>query len=243
MKPEEYQVMYQLEDTLWWYRGMEAITRRLIERYFTRGQGLNILDAGCGTGAAMGYLADYGEVTGVDFSPFALQLSRRRGKTRLARGSVTELPFCDAAFDLVTSFDVLCLQGVDDVQAMIEFRRVLVPGGRVILRLPACNWLRGTHDAAVDIGHRYAAGEIRACMAKAGLTAEHISYANMWLFPIAVLKRWSERFLPRQSGSDLTLSVGPLNGLFRHILAGEAGLVAGRGLSFGLSVVAVGRKA
>jgi SAM-dependent methyltransferase len=234
--------MYRAEDTLWWYRGMERITRRVIERYFARGQGLNILDAGCGTGAAMGYLRDYGVVTGVDFSPCALEFSRRRGEVRLARGSVTDLPFREGAFDLVTSFDVLCLRGVDDVKALHEFRRVLTRGGRLILRLPACNWLRGAHDAAVDIGHRYAAREISERMAKAGLTVEHTSHANMWLFPLAVLKRWSERFLPRQAGSDLTLSVGPMDGLFRFILSSEAGLVAGRGLGFGLTVLAVGRK-
>jgi SAM-dependent methyltransferase len=242
LKQEEYQVMYQAEDRLWWYRGMEAITRRMIERYFVRGQGLTILDAGCGTGAAMGYLEDYGDVTGVDFSPFALQFSRGRGRTRLVRGSVMDLPFCDGAFDLVTSFDVLCLQGVDDLKALAEFRRVLVPGGRVILRLPACNWLRGAHDVAVEIGHRYATREIAARMARVGLTVEHTSHANMWLFPLAVLKRWSERLLPRRRGSDLTLAVGPLNGLFRLILTSEAGFVAGRGLAFGLTVVAVGRR-
>jgi len=234
--------MFQAEDTLWWYRGMEAITRRLVERYFPRGQGLSILDAGCGTGAAMGYLAEYGRVTGLDFSTHALEFCRRRRKTSLARGSVMQLPFRDCCFDLVTSFDVLCITGMDDVKALNEFRRVLAPGGRVILRLPACNWLRGTHDTAVDIGHRYAAGEIATKMGNAGFAVEHTSHANMWLFPLAVIKRWAERFLPRQTGSDLTLNMGPLNGLLRTILASEAGLVAGRGLNFGLTIVAVGRR-
>jgi len=234
--------MYQVEDTLWWYQGMEAITRRVIERSYARGQKLNVLDAGCGTGAAMGFLAGYGVVTGLDNSPDALHFSRRRGQTRLTRGSVMDLPFPGDVFDLVTSFDVLCSKGVDDEQAMREFRRVLVPGGHVILRLPACNWLRGAHDEAVDIAHRYTTGEISARMAQAGLTVQHASYANMWLFPLAVLKRWSERMFPRRSGSDLTVHFGPLNGLFRRILASEATFVAGLGLPFGLSVFAVGQK-
>ena len=242
MKPEEYRIMYQVEDTLWWYRGMEAITRRVLERIYAPRHGLNILDAGCGTGAAMGYLADYGVVTGVDLSEHALQFSRQRGRKRLTRGSVADLPFRTGTFDLVTSFDVLCSQGVDDAQALREFGRVLVPGGRVILRLPACNWLRGAHDAAVDVRHRYSAGEISAKAADAGLAVDQISYANMWLFPLAVLKRWSEKLLPHQSGSDLTWSVGPLNGLFQRILASEAPFVAGSGLPFGLTVIVVGRK-
>jgi SAM-dependent methyltransferase len=242
LKAEEYRVMYQAEDTLWWYQGMESITRSVLEGIYGRRSGLNILDAGCGTGAAMGYLADFGVVTGVDLSEHALHFSRERGRARLTRGSVVHLPFRSGTFDLVTSFDVLCSNGIDDEQALQEFNRVLVPEGRVILRLPACNWLRGAHDAAVDVHHRYSAGEINAKTARAGFAVDRISHANMWLFPLAVLKRWSEKFLPRQNGSDLTLNVGPLNGLFRRVLTSEARFVAGSGLPFGLTVVVVGRK-
>jgi len=242
LKPEEYQIMYQAEDTLWWYRGMEVITRRVIQRFYTREEGLNILDAGCGTGAGMKYLSDYGFVTGLDYSPLALQFSRQRGETLLVRGSVTDLPFQNAAFDLVTSFDVLYTQGIDDEQALHEFRRVLATGGRIILRLPAYDWLRGAHDEAINTGHRYTVGEIRAKMTKSGFVVDHTSYANMWLFPLAMLKRLSDRLLSRQGRSDLTLGVGPLNGILQSILASEARFVAGKGLAFGLSVVAVGRK-
>lgn len=242
MKPEEYQIMYQVEDTHWWYRGMEAITRHVIQRFYSRGKDLNILDAGCGTGAGLRYLADYGCVTGLDFSPLALQFSRQRGETRLVRGSVTDLPFQNDAFDLVTSFDVLYIQGIEDERALHEFRRVLAPGGRVILRLPAYDWLRGAHDEAIDTGHRYTVGEIRAKMAKSGFVVDQTSYANMWLFPLAMLKRLSDRLLSRQGRSDLTLGVEPLNDILHSVLASEARFVAGRGLAFGLSVVAVGRK-
>jgi hypothetical protein len=40
VKPEEFQIMYQVEDTLWWYRGMEAIPWRVIERFYPHGEGL-----------------------------------------------------------------------------------------------------------------------------------------------------------------------------------------------------------
>lgn len=242
MEREEYAVMFRVEDSLWWYRGMEAISRAVLERICPRGGRLRILDAGCGTGAVLTYLADYGSAVGLDFSPHALRFSRQRGHWRLTGGSVNALPFADGSFDLVTSFDVLCVNGVDDAQALREFRRVLVPGGRAFLRLPAYDWLRGAHDRAVAIRHRYTVGDVRQRLADAGLQVEHLSYANMWLFPLAVAKRWGERLFPRQQGSDLTLDIGPLNGLFRAILSSEARWVAGRGLPFGLTVVAVARR-
>ncbi|HLF28178.1 MAG TPA: class I SAM-dependent methyltransferase [Anaerolineae bacterium] len=245
MKPEEYEVMYRVEDAHWWYRGMEAITRAVLDRVIGRGHNLRILDAGCGTGAAMGYLSDYGAVTGFDFAAEALHFCQVRRRERLSRASVMALPYADAAFNLITSFDVLCERAViDDGVALREFARVLRPGGRVLLRLPAYNWLRGQHDEAVYIRHRYTTRELRAKLRRAGFAPEVISYANMLLFPVAALKRVSERFLPnRQNGSDLTLGAGSLNTPLGWILSREAPFVARTGLPFGLTVVALGRKA
>jgi len=252
MNLEEYEVMYKVEDTHWWYRGMEAITRSVLDRAIGRGRNLRILDAGCGTGAVMGYLSDYGCVTGFDFAAEALRFCQMRGRHRLSQASVMALPYADAAFDLVASFDVLCERAVDDELALREFSRVLRPaqeghvpgGGRLLLRLPAYNWLRGKHDQAVYVDHRYTARELTTKLRQAGFKLEHVSYANMLLFPAAVVKRASERLMPgRQNGSDLTLDLGLLNAPLRWILSLEAPLVARTGLPFGLTVLALARKA
>ena len=80
-------------------------------------------------------------------------------------------------------------------------------------------------------------------MEQAGLAVDHLSYANMLLFPIALVKRLAERIRPpRDQRSDLALDVGPLNGVLGAILSVEAPLIAGPGLPFGLTAVAVGRK-
>lgn len=244
MNREEYEVMYTVEDTHWWYRGMEAITRAVLDRSVGRDGNLCILDAGCGTGAAMGYLADYGRVTGFDFAAEALRFCQLRQRQRLTRASVMALPYADDSFDLITSFDVLCERAVDDELALSEFARVLAPAtGRLLLRLPAYNWLRGKHDEAVYVQHRYTAGELREKLARAGFEVTHLSYANMFLFPAAVLKRASERWLSnRQRGSDLTLDLGPLNAPMRWVLSLEAPLAARASLPFGLTVLALAHK-
>ena len=244
MNLEEYEVMYQVEDHHWWYRGMEHITCHLLDRYLPRTEAaLRILDGGCGTGAVMKYLCRYGEVTGFDYAAEALHYSQKRGHTRLVRASVLEIPFAHDLFDLIVSFDVICERGVHDEQALAEFARILKPGGLVMLRLPAYDWLRGKHDIATHILHRYTRGEIGAKLKGSGFTPLCLSYANMFLFPIVVAKRLSERlFSPNQTGSDLTLDPGPLNGALCTILSAEAPLVSSSGLPFGLTVVAVARK-
>jgi hypothetical protein len=76
-----------------------------------------------------------------------------------------------------------------------------------------------------------------------GFQPLRVTYANTFLFPLALAKRLLERiFPPAPSSSDLSVNVGRLNGLFKYILASEAFFVSRIGLPFGLSVIALARK-
>lgn len=236
--------MYHVEDRHWWYQGMQAITRAMLERW-AQFPNPKILDAGCGTGAAMTtYLAEYGKVTGVDLYPQALEFCRKRNATRLTRASVLNLPFAPASFELVTSFDVLYERAVsNEVIALKEIFRILTPNGRILLRLPAYDWLRGQHDKSVHTNRRYTKKLVRDLLEQSGFVVEHLSYANTLLFPFAVMKRLGERiFPPKDERSDLALNTGVFNGILKYILAGEAPFAARIGLPYGLSVIAMGRK-
>lgn len=236
--------MYQVEESHWWYQGMETITRAVLNRWI-HFPTPKILDAGCGTGAAMTtYLAEYGNVTGVDLYPQALEFCRKRNAPRLARASVLNLPFAPASFDLVTSFDVLYERAVSsEVTALREFFRVLTPNGHILLRLPAYDWLRGQHDKSVHTNRRYTKKLVKELLEESGFTVEHLSYANTLLFPLVVMKRLSERiFPPKDNRSDLALNAGAFNSILKHILGSEAPIAAYIGLPYGLSVIAVGRK-
>jgi SAM-dependent methyltransferase len=241
----EYQVIYENELHHWWYRGMESITRALLEKWYEPGGGRRILDAGCGTGGAMStWLAEYGTVTGCDVSETALGFCRLRKARRVLQATVVRLPFTEGSFDLVTSLDVLYHRAVKDEAAAVgEMRRVLVPGGRALLRLPAYNWLRGGHDRVIHTRRRYTARQAGALMEQGGLKVERVTYANTILFPLALAKRLLEGFLPGgKGGSDLEVKSGGMNGLLGGILSLEAPLAASIGLPYGLSVLAVGRK-
>ena len=245
MDTQEYEIMYQVEQQHWWYQGMEDITRAVLNRCYAPGAGLRILDAGCGTGAAMTtYLAEYGDVTGFDLSEVALNFCKIRNARRLVCASVGNIPFPSDSFDLITSFDVLYERAVpEDAASLAELARVLVRGGRVLLRLPAYDWLRGSHDEVIHTARRYTAGRAAHILQESGLTVERVSYANTFLFPIALAKRFYDRiWMPGERKSDLSLGVGPFNQFLRSILTLEAPLVSRMGLPFGLSVIAVGKK-
>ena len=244
MDLREYELMYQVEDSHWWYEGMSTITRSLLD-YWVSAKNLRILDAGCGTGAAMTrYLSDYGSVTGIDLYAEALHFCLKRNAKRLARASVLKLPFASNSFDLITSFDVLYERAVlDETTALKEFSRILAPNGHVLLRLPAYDWLRGKHDERVHTNRRYTTRQVAGLLEKSGLHVQHLSYANTILFPLAVAKRLSERFFPpNEDYSELSLNAGMFNNFLKFILASEALFITKYGLPFGLSVIAVGRK-
>jgi len=245
MEPNEYERMYRVENQHWWYLGMAAITGAMLNQSMEPAEGRKILDAGCGTGAAMStYLAEMGSVTGFDLSPLALRLCRSRNLTMLAQASVTEMPFPSDSFDLITSFDVLYEQGViKDSDAINEFFRVLKPGGFLMLRLPAYDWLRGHHDVTIHTARRYTVRKVARLLEASGFRTVRITYANTFLFPLAVAKRLLERIWPpAPDSSDLSVDFGVFNALFKQILCSEAPIITRMGMPFGLSVLALGQK-
>jgi ubiquinone/menaquinone biosynthesis C-methylase UbiE len=241
--PREYDIMYRAEQSHWWYQGMAEITRSILGVFYAPGSDLRILDAGCGTGAGLLFLSQYGSVTGLDISPYALRYCVDRGCTELARASVMSLPFQAESFDLVTSFDILYFKGIHDETALQETARILRPGGRLLIRVPAFDWLRGTHDARVSTAHRYTSQELSDKLAKSGFEIEFMSYANLILFPLALLKRFSERWwVTSQQDSDTALNVGAFSGLLRSCLVMESRWIRRRRFPFGLSILAMGKK-
>lgn len=245
MEKSEYQTMYQVEDQHWWYIGMQKITTDIISGLSQNRRDFSILDAGCGTGAAMKYMGKYGRVTGLDLFDVALRFCQQRSLNQLTQATVTHLPFADETFDLVTSFDVLCHRTIGDYHdALADFYRVLKPGGHVFLRLPAYNWLRGHHDEVVYTVHRFNAEEINQALRTAGFTVEKISYANTLLFPLALGKRAAERFFPPEGAtSDVRPNPPWQDKLLAQFLFAEAGWLKRFSLPFGLTLIATGRKA
>jgi SAM-dependent methyltransferase len=242
VKTAEYRRMFEAEERQWWYSGQRAIALALLAAAGGTGAGRRLLDAGCGTGYNLLALGGLGRATGVDLSPDAIAFCRERG-VRALRGSVLQLPFADACFDAVTSFDVLYHAWVsDDRAAVAEMARVLRPGGVALVRVPALKALWGAHDVEVQSRHRYTRGELVALLAGCGLRVLRATYCNSLLFPLLFARRTLDRALGRE-GSDVGFLPAPLEWAFGGALRAEAALVR-RGLSFplGASAVALARK-
>ena len=134
MKEHTYPIMFRIEQSHWWYAGRRKILRNFLEDICREvsDRRPRILDVGCGTGANLLMLSEYGDAEGVDVSEDALAFCRERGLEKVKLGAAEELPYEDGTFDLVTALDVVEHLD-DDLGGLREMRRVLRPGGRVLL--------------------------------------------------------------------------------------------------------------
>jgi SAM-dependent methyltransferase len=233
---------HQAEDRHWWYRGRRTVLAGAIAGLELPARP-RILDAGCGSGRNMVDLARLGDVTGVELSQTSVQLARARGVGEVIAGSVLAMPFADASFDLAVSLDVIeHLQ--DDLAALVEIRRVVAPGGWLMVTVPAYQWLWSGHDVINHHHRRYTRRSLHAVAQRAGWRQVRATYFNSLLLPVAIMLRVLDRLSSKTTESSLDLWVPPeaLNRLLERPLAMEAALVARGGrIPAGLSLLAVFR--
>jgi SAM-dependent methyltransferase len=239
----EYELQtHRAEDRHWWYQGRRRVLERAIERLGLP-EHARILDAGCGSGRNMVELARLGAVTGVELSGTSVELARERGVGEVLEGSVMDMPFDDATFDLTVSLDVI-EHLEDDVGALRELRRVTRLGGALLVTVPAYQWLWSGHDEINHHHRRYNRRTLLAAAENAGWHLESSTHFNSLLLPVAILLRALERFKPSttKSSLDLWIPPAPLNWALRQPLNLEAAVI-GRGGSIpaGLSLLAVFR--
>lgn len=237
MQPAEYERMYALEESYWWFQGRHDLVLRALARRFPGRTDLAILDLGCGTGAMSCRMRQWGEVVSADISPIALSYSRRRGVTSLTAADAMRLPFRTGSFDAVVALDIL-EHLPDDGMAASEIMRVLKPGGAAIITVPAYQSLWSGHDLALMHHRRYVAGEVGRLLSSAGANIERLTYAMTFLYPAV----WLVRRLPKyRKSEEATLVQVPewANSLLAGLLRLENALLGHCRLPFGVTVFCV----
>jgi SAM-dependent methyltransferase len=248
MLDHEYDIMRSVEDGHWWYRVLRQLAIDEIAALVADLPMPRIVDAGCGTGGTLDAIRrrfPAARLAALDVSPLALRHAHERGFTGALEASVDAMPFRDSSLDLAVSLDVLCHQEVDQARAMKEFHRVLVPGGRLIMNLPAFECLRGQHDVAVGTARRYTPSEVHDLHERSGFSVERIFCWNAWLFlPILLWRRLGSvaaRVSVNAARSDLALPPAAVNASLRALGSLEAALCRRLRCPVGTSVFSVAR--
>jgi SAM-dependent methyltransferase len=230
-----------------WFRGFRAFVTPLLHAAAAGRSDLRILDCGCGTGANLALLDGVGRAYGFDLADVGLRIGREAGRTRLARASVTAVPFPSASFDIVTSFDVLySLEDADEHAAIVEMYRLLKPGGFALVNVAAMRILRGDHSVLSREIRRYSRDDLRRRLEGAGFSIERLTYTNALLFAPMALARLVQRRrgLRRENEADTDFSVpaAPINALMTAALRFEGLWLRRFDAPFGSSLLCLARK-
>lgn len=243
MDPHIYRQMRSLEEKHWWFVGRRKIVGEILASL-----GLpvhaRILDAGCGTGGNLQFLSQFGDVAGVELDDGAAALARERGTWPVLKGSLPDgMPFAGQQFDLIVLLDVL--EHIDDDGASLRaLAGLLAPGGCLVLTVPAFPFLWSPHDEEHHHKRRYRAAGLREAIENAGLRLSYLSYFNTWLFPLVAAVRLLRKIFPaNEVGRDVQLPGPAVNNLLQAVFGSERRWIGRLGMPFGVSLLAVARKA
>src|SRR5688500_13575893 len=200
---------------------------------------IRILDVGCGTGANLEMLSQFGQAEGVDVSDDALEFCRRKGLS-VQKGLAETLPYAEETFDITTALDVVEHLD-DDIAGIKEMHRVTKTGGRSLIFVPAFMWLWGVQDDISNHRIRYTKKQIVERLETAGFTVERATYANFTFFARILGGRTLMRITGIKPESENNVNVSALNGIFGKIFSAERFLLQRDNITYGVSSVIIAR--
>jgi SAM-dependent methyltransferase len=249
--PQYFRLLEAIEDRHFWFRARNRLIRKLLQPMVAEiGSKCRILEVGCGNGNVLRWLraaCPEGTVVGMELFTEALPFARSRAKCDVVTGDIDRAPF-SRSFDIVGAFDVF-EHLRDDVGALENVRDMLVPGGKLLLTVPAHRELWSYFDDASHHCRRYEREDLKQKLTKAGFHIQYLTYYMASLYPLILVGRkiatvWSRKHVAdgrvhELAARDLRIVPG-VNAALSRLLMWECDLVArGRTLPIGASLVAI----
>lgn len=242
------------EDRHAWFAGRT----RAIQKYLDMEVGTDhsrfermVLDVGSGAGNMAHHLSHYGRVIGIDYNARPLAVNAQRG-LEACQGFGDALPFADDSFDVVALLDTV-EHIADELGVVAECSRVLKPGGRLLVTVPAFMWLWSYNDDINNHERRYTVAELTQKLELCGLSVRRSTYTSFFLFPMVAGIRLLRPHNPELASPHLTddeevyqVEMEPIPELMNTVLHGvgwlEAELLERWSLPFGVGIMAIAVK-
>jgi SAM-dependent methyltransferase len=190
---EEFRIMYEAEEKLWWYRILHEKILAEIYNKFDTNKDITILDIGCGTGGLLSFLRqnNYLNLQGIDYSDNSIHFSKSRN-LNVQKLNINELSiaFQNQKFDVIICNDVFyCLDKEQIINALHSISVLLKPNGIFLSNNNALNIFYGTHDIAVGGRWRFKLKDFQEFTVKSSLEIQYYSYWTWVLSPLVLIVR------------------------------------------------------
>ncbi len=246
MNEELLKKFNEVESYHWWWEGRRRLVGDFL-RAMDRKKG-KILDVGCGTGETMAFVKKNFQgwkVWGLDASPEAVNYTKRRGFPEAILAKADKLPVKSNEIDAILLLDVI-EHLHRPVASVLEMKRVLKPGGKMLITCPALKLIWSKHDEGQGHKMRYERKEMRELARKSGMILERVKYFNFVMsLPIIMIRLLGKvpgaRFLANyDNGVNFeTAKVKPINTVLRKVFVTEVAWLSKLTYPWGISIMAV----
>jgi SAM-dependent methyltransferase len=233
-----YEAMAEHDERHWWYRARRKIISELIRRKITLPKNAKLLEIGCGTGHNLAMLGTFGTVDALEVDDIAREMAEQRLGHEVLSAPLPELAgIPDELYDMVAALDVV--EHIPDDKAALEgIARVLKPGGKLLITVPAHQWMWSAHDVVNHHQRRYSKSSLAKLVQQSPLKLETIGYFNSLLFPVALAERLASKVTGKEE-ANLAPPAEPINQALERIFALERRLIGRVPLPPGLSLFAI----
>ena len=232
MERKAFELLSGMEKS-WWYRGRAAAVRAALA-HCGANRATDVLDFGAGYGGMHDELLKLGKnIYAFEPDAEAQKAAKKRGYAQVFSSESEAL---GRSYDLIGLFDVV--EHIErDYEFLTKAHGALCAEGRLLITVPAFQFLWSTHDTQHHHFRRYTGASMRGVLDRAGFDAEYMSYWNMTLFVPAALMR-----LLGRSGESALKMPRWLDAIFFAIVKAESLLIRLTPLPFGVSLVVIARK-
>jgi len=241
MDGEAYKEMIELQEKHWWFVARRVVIQSFMKLQMKESSTSKVLEIGCGVGGNVGLLSQSGNYLGIDMhSPAIEYCSEKFPQFNFQCTRVEDIPqeFSSNKFDSIYILDVL--EHIDDQLVILKStQNYLTQNGRILLTVPAFEFLWSPHDDFVHHVRRYTKNGLKKTLEESGYKVERISYFNSILFPLALIQRLGMRLMKKKLSTHLSTPPTVINWLFTSIFAQEAWILKHTNLPVGLSIMAV----
>ena len=236
-----FERMAEQDQRHWWFVARRRILAEVVRRVVQPPKRARVLEVGCGTGHNLAMLGEFGKLDACELDAIARGMASDRLGRPVLEARLPDLSMFKAgSYDLIALLDVL-EHVPDDLGSLKAIRRLLKPGGALVLTVPANKWMWSAHDVAHHHFRRYTKGELARLFRQAGYDIQLHSYFNTLLFPAVAAARLIGKLRGNETADD-AMPGNRVNELLNKVFGFEAGLIGRLPMPFGVSLIAVLRR-